>query len=174
MDEIKKDLSVNPAPLETPAVIEAAKPQSVGKTFTQEELDNIVVNRLAKERNKYLKKFGVEDETKIDEIISKSAKAEILEKELNVLKNERETLEYKNILNKMNVDENFVDYILTKVEKGEKFAESAKTFVEANPKLLKENFVPVKTNLQLDGSGNEVDPSKMTPAEYKAWRFSKK
>ena len=46
------------------------------KVFTQAQLDEIVINRLGKERARFLKKLGIEDESKLDDIVKKSQEYE--------------------------------------------------------------------------------------------------
>lgn len=154
----------------------------VEKTFTQKELDDIIVSRLAKESAKHqkkteelFKKLGVEDESKIEDVVTRikeydtyKTKAEQLEAEIT--KNAR-----FNELRRLNVDDDFLEFALSKVdgETPEEFVENAKKFLETNPKILKDNFRTVSSGLPLDGEGN-VDISKMSTEQYLAWRRQNK
>lgn len=151
---------------------EVMKPtsQAVDKKFTQEEIDNIVVNRLAKERNKIFKKLGVEDESKLEEVLEKSKNYEAVKNENEKYKAEKQKNEKEKILRGLGIDEEFIDYAISKITDGENYAENAKTFVESNPKLKKDSFTSVKSSLELGGATLNADISNMTTEEYLKWR----
>lgn len=159
-----------------------AQEPPVVKTFVQQDVDAIVESRLAKERTKYvnekaelLKKLGVEDETKIDDVVVKIQEHSVYKTEAETLKAELVKNTRLNELRKLNVDDDFLDYALTKVtgETNEEFLENAVKFVETNPKIRKDNFITVNSGLSLDGQGN-VDLNKMTTEQYLAYRAKNK
>ena len=143
------------------------------KTFTQEELDNIVVTRLAKERQKIMKKLGIDDEGQIDEYVKRFQEYDTIKNENEALKNEKEKFVVMDELRNMGVDPDFLDYVYTKVERGEKFKENAQEFLKTNPKLLAENYQKVNSGLDLDGN-QMPDLESMSTAEYLAWRAKNK
>lgn len=75
---------------------------------------------------------------------------------------------YKSKLKELGIEDSFVDYALTKIDV-EKFDESAKAFVEANPRLKAEVFKNIDSNLDLNG-GVKKDPNDMTDKEFVEYR----
>jgi hypothetical protein len=146
------------------------------KTFTQEELNKIVSERLGKERDKYtrersefIKKLGVEKEEDIELVLTKARKADEYETELETLKNEKILNERKQLVSKAGVDDEFIEYVLSKVPNDEKFEENLKKFVEANPKYTKEVFERLNSAFDVNGKGTKK-PDEMTTQEYLEWR----
>lgn len=144
------------------------------KTFTQKDVDDIVINRLAKERAKIYKQIGIEEEGKIEEYKNRVKEYETLKQENETFKSERETREYKDKLKKLGADDDFLDFLLTKISKDEKFEENAQTFLKDNPKFTKEIFKNFDSNLPLTGGSGPVDLSKMSTGEYIAYRAKNK
>lgn len=108
------------------------------KTFTQEEVNEIVEKRLKKFKSNVpsddeLKKFKEwKDSQKTNEEKLKEAETELQKtnSENTDLKNEIEAL-------KAGVSADDLDYVMFKVSKMEgEFADNLKTFIEANPKVL--------------------------------------
>lgn len=159
--------TVTPTVTEVPPVVTPPTP----KTFTQQELDNIVKERLERERKSFYKRIGVEDDTKIDEVLTRAKEYDTLKSERDALKSEKVAKEYQSVLTKLNIDDSFIDYALTKIEKGatiEEFEANAKAFAEANPKLNKENFQRINSGLDLNGDGPVKIPT--DTKEYVEWR----
>lgn len=162
-----------PAPVVTPTPAPAPNP-APEKTFNQRELDDIVVSRVAKERSKILKKLGVEDESKIDELLAKITKSDEISTEYAKLKHEKEVADLHNELRKLNVDDEFLDYVASKVTgTGPEFITNAKAFLDKNPKMLKENYSQVNSSLNLNGQSTP-DLNKMTTEQYLEWRKTHK
>ena len=145
------------------------------KTFVQQEVDEFVESRLAKERKKYaiekaelFKKLGVQDETKLDEIVVKIKDYDSYKTKAEQLEAEKKKAALMDGLRKMNIDDDFLDYALSKVDM-DKFEESAQELIKNNPKILKSNFQPFNPQLPLNGKG-EVDISKLSTEEYLAYR----
>lgn len=159
-----------------PPAVSAVPEVKPEKTFTQKELDEIIVTRLAKEQAKAQKKLdelyqklGVSDETKIDEVVVKSKKHDELLIEITNLKEQQEKAGYEAELRKLNVDDDFIDFVLTKVEKGDDFVKNAKEYLEKNPKVLKDTFRRMNSGLDLNG-GSAPDFANMSTEEYLRWR----
>lgn len=145
------------------------------KTFTQEELDSIVKTRLSKEQEKHQKKMrevlgklGVEDEDQVEQIVEKVKTAADLENEVQQLKAEKEKSAKLERLRKLDVDDDFLEFVLNKVD-GEDFQAKAEEFVKDNPKFTKEHFASIDSALDLRG-GTRPDFSKMTTEQYLKWR----
>ena len=146
------------------------------KTFTQTELNEIIKDRLTKAERKYvekqaeiLAKLGIEDESKIDDIVNTLTEHKTLKEEVMTLK-QRETIrESEGVLRGLNVDDDFIDYVLTKVPTGDDFEARAAEFIKANPKILKDNFKSVDSSLNLNGAASKK-PEDMTDLEYIEYR----
>lgn len=143
------------------------------KTFTQQELDDIIVSRLAKERQRYLKKLGLEDEAQLDAYAKKVKTYDEIVKENEALKTEKEKMEATAVLNKLGVDPDFLEFVYTNVEKGENFEDNAKKYLETHPKMKRETYQSVNSSLGLSG-GNMPDFENMSTEEYLKWRANNK
>lgn len=113
------------------------------KTFTQEELNKIVQERLDKEKKKMpskedLKAFKDWKESQ------KTAEEKQAEKEAEYQKtlNELNTLKQTNAILEAGVNKDDADYVLFKVSKmeGEDFEENLAKFLKDNPKYLKQEL----------------------------------
>lgn len=158
----------------TPAVNQSSVNENtpVEKTFTQAELDEIIKTRLTKAERKYaesLKKLGIEDESKIDDIVKVLDEHKTLKLEYETLKQKEVIREHEGILKRLNVDDDFIDYVLTKVPVGDKFEERAAEFIKNNPKIVKDTFRKVDSGLDLNGSAHKK-PEDMTDLEYIEYR----
>lgn len=147
------------------------------KVFTQAQLDEIVVNRLGKEKARMLKRLGVDDEQKIDELIERAKLFEQVKTEAEVLKKEKQLRQYSDELVSLGVDADFTEFVLSKIDKGEdieQFKVNAKTFLEANPKFKRDNFKKVDSSLNIGGVEPYPDFEKMTTEQYLKWRAKNK
>lgn len=166
---------------ETPKVDQpqAQEPESkVGekdKVFTQAQLDEIVINRLGKERARFLKKLGVDDETKLDEIVKKAQDYEVVRSEVETLKLQKERQEKVNVLTTLNADPEFTDYLLEKIEvgEGETYEVVAKKYLEDHPKFVVEQFNKVDSSITMSGQ-SYPNFENMTTEQYLAWRAKNK
>lgn len=149
------------------------------KTFKQEDVDNIVTSRLAKEQAKHQKeietlysKIGVKSVDEIDVVIDRAKKYDTVSKEVELLRNEKQTRAYTDTLKSLNVDDEFTEFVFGKIEKGtkiEEFKANAEAYLKEHPKYLKENFSGRNSGLDLNG-GTPKDIEKMTQVEYNEWR----
>lgn len=109
------------------------------KTFTQEELNKIVQERLDKEK----KKMPSKEDLKAFKDWKESQKTEA-EKEAEYQKtlNELKTLKQTNAVLEAGVNKDDADYVLFKVSKmeGEDFEENLAKFLKDNPKYLKQEL----------------------------------
>lgn len=113
------------------------------KTFTQEELNKIVQERLEKEKKKMpskedLKAFKDWKESQKTEAEKQAEKEAEYQKTLNELK----ILKQTNAVLEAGVNKDDADYVLFKVSKmeGEDFEENLAKFLKDNPKYLKQEL----------------------------------
>jgi hypothetical protein len=179
INEVEQTTQQN-APVATSKTIEEPKSQKVEivekeKVFTQAQLDEIVVNRLGKERARFLKKLGVEDEAKIDEIIAKANQFEEVKSQAETLKMQQERAKKQVVLSQLDADPEFTDFLLEKIEvgEGETYEAKAKEYLEAHPKFKKESYANVDSSVSLSGQGYP-DFANMTTEQYLAWRAKNK
>jgi preprotein translocase subunit SecD len=173
---------VNPEPQQPQA--EEAKPASPEqkaevevkeKVFTQAQLDEIVINRLGKERARFLKKLGVDDESKLDDIVKRSQEYDSVRSENESLKLQKAKQDKVNILTKSNADPEFTDYLIEKIEvaEGEKYEDAVNKYLEEHPKFRNEEFKNVNSSIKMSGE-SYPDFTKMTTAQYLSWREKNK
>ena len=145
------------------------------KVFTQAQLDEIVINRLGKERARMLKKLGVDDEAKLDDIVKKSQEYEAVRSEVETLKLQKAKQEKVNVLTKLNADPEFTDYLIEKVEvaEGETYEKAVEKYLEAHPKFKNEQFTNVNSSIKMNGQ-SYPDFTKMTTQQYLSWREKNK
>ena len=145
------------------------------KVFTQAQLDEIVINRLGKERARFLKKLGVDDESKLDEVVKKAQDFEVVRSEVETLKLQKEKQEKVNVLTKHNVDPEFTEYLIEKVEvaEGDTYEQALEKYLEEHPKFKNEEFKSVNSSIKMSGE-SYPDFTKMTTEQYLAWREKNK
>ena len=179
INEVEQTTQQN-APVATSKPIEELKNQTTEfvekeKVFTQAQLDEILVNRLGKERARFLKKLGVEDEAKIDEIIAKANQFEEVKSQAETLKMQQERAEKQVVLSQLNADPEFTEFLLEKIEvgEGETYEAKSKEYLETHPKFKKESYANVDSSVNLSGQGYP-DLASMTTEQYLAWRAKNK
>lgn len=139
------------------------------KTFTQDEVNSIVSDRLGKEKTKY--------EAEIEKITSKVKNLgfENLE-DVARLKTERD--EYADKVGKLSaeiskgqrvsklkalgVDDTFIEFVLFKVEDEEKYEE----FIKENPRITTENFKTHSSNPSYTGGADKKLSEAGSDEEY--------
>jgi hypothetical protein len=184
MEENKNvDIPVNEAEV-TAKQNTAVKTETITQTtkiedrvFTQAQLDEIVVTRLSKERARVFKKLGIEDENQIDIILKRSTEYDSISKEVQTLKKEKTLSEKKQILNSLNADPEFTDYLLQTigdVESIEEYSTKAKEYLGSHPKFVKEQFSNINSSVNINKGGVYPDFTQMTPEQYLAWREKNK
>ena len=174
---VEKSATVEPVKTTESAVETITKVEAKEKVFTQAQLDEIVVGRLGKEKVRMLKKLGIDDEAKIDDILAKANLYDSVKSEADSLKQEKLIRTYGDELSALGVDSDFIEFVLGKVDKGEnleQFKVNATKFVEENPKFKKDTFKTVNSNLDLGGVEAYPDFEKMTTEQYLKWREKNK
>ena len=114
----------------------------MSKTFTQEDVNKIVADRIAKEKTKFDKqlttttaKLGALGFENFEQVKTLKDERDSYKSQFDELKNTSEKNEKRSSILKLGVDEQFVDFILEKSNDVD-FA----GFIEANPKFKAENF----------------------------------
>ena len=137
-------------------VEESVKP--IEKTFTQKEVNEIVKNRLDRERKKYpndeeLKVFNQWKESQQSE----QDKYQDLNNRYEELKKEYVTYKNYNLVKNENVNELFIDFVIDKVSKQDgDFDENLKVFKKHNPQFFDTNkFIKLSTSPELENNKKE-------------------
>lgn len=136
----------------TPEPNQEVKPENPSgqlseKTFTQEQVDKIVQDRLSHKQKSFYKALGVTDEDEFNSFVEKGKKYDELEQsnkqlteEVNGFKEKETERGYKAQLS--NVDDEFTDVVFLKVapmenEKVEDYKTRVEAYLEEHPKLKK-------------------------------------
>ena len=140
--------------------VEETKEVKEEKTFTQDELNSIVQERL----NKAKKGIPSQEELKAFNDWKESQKTEAeknaeKEKENQQVLTERDNLKRENLLLRKGVKDDDIDYVLYKVSKldGE-FEDNLTQYLTDNPKYLKNYEEPTK-KIDLGGNHSEEKPN---------------
>lgn len=123
------------------------------KVFNQAQLDEIVINRLGKERARLLKKLGIEDEGQVEEIVKKAQSYQEAVTKLEQLEQEKLTAQKLDVLAELKADKDFTEYLLSKIEFGddiETFKANANKYLEANPRFRTETYKKVDSQVSLN------------------------
>lgn len=177
MDEIKV---VNPATLDEPTkevqptVTPPVDKKKSDKLLTQAEVDNIIKERLNKQKEAIFKNLGVESVEKAKETFNHyntlKQENETYKTEIETYRKEKKQRELESKVKALGVDPEFVDYVLLKVENNENFEENVKAFVEANPKIKVDTYIRQSSNPSLTGGKGAVDLTKLSTKEYLEYR----
>jgi hypothetical protein len=170
MDETKQEVVNDEATKTESPSVENHQADKETKTFTQEELDKIVSERVGKTKASYLKKLGIEKDDDIQSLLDKASKNDELVKRIQDLELENTNYKkadlergYKSTMKE--VDEDFIDYVYQQVppkdnESKEDYAVRLNEYLEQHPKVKKTASQVVgttKTNLDLNGEQKKVD-----------------
>ena len=142
------------------------------KTFSQDDVDKLIGERLKRERSKMPAKEELEaykewkksQQTEQEKLAEERKEFESARQELARLKNEKEVL-------KSGVDSSFSDYVTFEVGKMEgDFAENLGEFIKNNPQYAKGGTTTqTPTNAggqKIKNEGGTADYSKMSDADY--------
>lgn len=138
------------------------------KTFTQEELNEIVKSRLDRERKKYptaeeLKGYAEWKKSQQTEI----EKYEELNKNYQTLKSEYNTLKNYNLVQKENVNEMFAEFVIDKVSKQEgNFEDNLTKFKKENPQFfIQGTVIKTATSPNLENT-KQLEPKRKGLKQY--------
>ena len=147
------------------------------KVFNQAQLDEIVINRLGKERARLLKKLGIEDETQLEDVVKKANSYQDLAKKVEQFESEKLNAQKLNVLGELKADKDFTDYLLSKIDFGDSidtFKANANKYLEENPRFRVENFKKVDSQVSLNKGAGKPDLENMTVEQYLAYRAKNK
>lgn len=124
------------------------------KTFTQDEVNNIISDRLGKEKSKYeaeieklngkVKNLGFES---FDDVARLKGERDEYANKVGKLEAEITKTQRVSKLKTLGVDDEFIDFVLFKVENEEEYEE----FVKNNPRITSENFQAQSSNASYNG-----------------------
>lgn len=162
---------------------EKKEPTPTPKTFTQEEVNEMIVSRLSRENAKWLKLLGVEKKEDVEALVNNAkahgelkAQFDELTKERDELVLEKTNASYKRVAEKY-TDE--VDYVFSKVapekdEKIEDYEKRVSEFLNEHPSFLKSDKngkAKISSTIIYQNQGNaKVESLKSALAE----RYAKK
>lgn len=141
------------------------------KTFTQEEVNDMITKRLSKSEKAFLTKLGIESKEDIDGLIEKlkdydslKSKHGALEQEVSTLKGEKTKAQYTRVIEKQNVDDELIEFVYSKVEpKKDEKVDDYKTRVEEylanHTNYIKGNLSTIDTSINLTGKTTQVSPN---------------
>lgn len=142
------------------------------KTFTQEEVNEMISKRLSKSEKALFSKLGIEKKEDIDGLLSKingyddlKSKHDTLLSQVNTLTGEKTKAQYTRVIEKANVDDELIDFVYSKVEpKKDEKVEDYKTRLEEylanHTNYIKGNLQTIDTSANLSGKTTQTSPNK--------------
>jgi hypothetical protein len=170
MDEINTSVET------TEVVDTTADNPTAEKTFTQSELDNVVKTRLAKSEKTFYTKLGIEKKEDLDAIISKLKDYDALkssheekDNEIASLKAEKVKGSYLRVIEKANVDDEFIEFVYSKVEpkeneKIEDYKARVDEYISAHKNVLNIPVATINTSVDLSGKPKSSTPQTLREA----------
>lgn len=170
MDEINTSVET------TEVVDTTAENPTAEKTFTQSELDNVVKTRLAKSEKTFYTKLGIEKKEDLDALITKLKEYDALKSsvegkdtEIASLKAEKVKSSYLRVIEKANVDDEFIDFVYSKVEPKEKetteeYKARVDEYISAHKNVLNVPVTTINTSVDLSGSSKSKEPQTLNQA----------
>ena len=170
MDEINTSVET------TEVVDTTAENPTAEKTFTQSELDNVVKTRLAKSEKTFYTKLGIEKKEDLDALITKLKEYDTLKSsvegkdtEIASLKAEKVKSSYLSVIEKANVDDEFIDFVYSKVEPKEKetieeYKARVDEYISAHKNVLNVPIATINTSVDLSGSSKPKAPQNLNQA----------
>ena len=107
----------------------------MSKTYTQQEVDKIIKDRLSRREdqfNKMINELGFES---VEQVKNLKNERDSLQGEFDTLKGEVELNNKRSTVKALGVDDTFVDFLINTVEDG-----NYEEYITANPKFKAENF----------------------------------
>lgn len=154
---------------------EVVNPATEVKTFTQEQVDEIVIKRLEKQSKSIYKKLGINGEEEITSLLDKVSNHDNLVKQVESLTLENQNYKkadlergYKAQLS--DVDEEYQDVVFSKLqplenEKNEEYKERVNAYLKEHPKLAKGSVVgQIGTTPKLDGNQGNSELNQLRKA----------
>ena len=122
MEEIKQEEIVDTATTDVEAtttenevdkVEENTEQKETPKTFTQEQVNEMVKARLDRDRKSIYKRYGVEDRNGLDDLIGKAQSYSVMEERYNAIQTEVNSLRESNLFLKNNINPERYDDVRT-------------------------------------------------------------
>lgn len=133
------------------------------KTFTQEEVNTMIANRLAKSEKSIYSKLGISGKEELEGLISrisdydtiKANNTDLLSR-VSMLENEKSRTQYMRVIEKANVDDEVMELVYTKVapakdEKIEDYATRVNEYLNSHPNFVKGTTPTISTSVDLSG-----------------------
>lgn len=170
MDEINTSVET------TEVVDTTADNPTAEKKFTQSELDNVVKTRLAKSEKTFYTKLGIEKKEDLDALIEKlkdydalKSSVEGKDTEIASLKAEKVKSGYLKVIEKANVDDEFIDFVYSKVEPKEKetteeYKARVDEYISAHKNVLNVPVATINTSVDLSGKPKTSTPQTLGEA----------
>ena len=121
--------------------VETPTTENGAKSFTQEQVNEFVKNRLERDRNSFYKRYGVKDRNGLDDLINKANSYSMMEERYNAMQDESANLKQELLLLKGNVNTDRYDDVRTYFKgKGLDFNESnlkAESKIKKHRRFLK-------------------------------------
>lgn len=131
------------------------------KTFTQEQVNEFVKQRIEKERNSVFKRYGVTNKTELDNLMGKAHSYDVMYERLNKMRNDYNTLNQEYAFNCANINTDKTEDVLAYF-KGKGIALNKETLlneVATHPEWLRVKEVsdkPVTTIERISPQRSEV------------------
>ena len=94
-------------------VVENTEQEETPKTFTQEQVNEMVKARLDRDRKSLFKRYGVEDRNALDDLIGKAQSYSVMEERYNAIQSEVNSLKESNLFLKNNINPERYDDVRT-------------------------------------------------------------
>ena len=133
------------------------------KTFTQDEVNTMIANRLSKSEKSIYSKLGISGKDELESLIAKltdydtvkTSHNELLEK-VTRLENEKSKTQYMRAIEKADVDEEVMELVYTKVapnkdEKVEDYTKRVQDYLKSHPNFIKGTTSTISTSVDLTG-----------------------
>jgi len=122
MEEIKQEETVDTATTDVDTstteneeveVEENTEQEETPKTFTQDQVNEMVKARLDRDRKSLFKRYGVEDRNALDDLIGKAQSYSVMEERYNAIQSEVNSLKESNLFLKNNINPERYDDVRT-------------------------------------------------------------
>jgi len=137
--------------------------KELGVKSLQEVKDQISANGDDKSKS-ILEKLGIEDETKLDDVVKNLKELEDIKQTNAQLLAEKETNEKLGKLKEVGISDKFAKYVLNELGEVENFEEAVTTYAKENPQFTEEVFKKIDASADL-GGGTKRDLSQITDTE---------
>lgn len=94
-------------------VEENTEQEETPKSFTQEQVNEMVKKRLERDRQSFLKRYGVDDRKGLDDLVGKAQSYSVMEERYNAIQEEVNSLRESNLFLKNNINPERYDDVRT-------------------------------------------------------------